>query len=267
MLTPFRFYDIIIKSIRCRTLIERRRQYMSRSIFPEGVDQFTELFDLPYEKVAAADRLTKLKLKGKLSNDEQNEVMTLSAELKDYLITPETWNKFQDALQSVQQFFYDNVQGWLDDKQKTWDSYIRSFTLVGNWKVGTAYKFQNMVIGEDGNLYLSKVDHVANVSNKPVIGSNATWQQISNKGDKGDVGLTGILRGEWNATTNYKIGDAVNVGRTLHYPPVVYIALKDNVGKAPNENPNEWTLWDKVYAGDKLPTGFGVGMHFIQFTN
>lgn len=240
---------------------------MSRSVFPEGVDQFTELFDLPYEKVAAAERLTKLKLQGKLSNDEQNEIMVLSAELKDYLITPETWNKFQDALQAVQLFFNQNVQGWLEDKQKVWDSYIRNFVLVGTWKEGTSYKFQNMVMGQDGNLYLAKLDHIAKAANKPVIGSNATWQQISNKGEKGDVGLTGILRGEWNATTNYKIGDAVNVGRHLHYTPVVYMAIKDNVGKAPNENHNEWMLYDKVYAGDKLPTGYGVGMHFIQFTS
>lgn len=240
---------------------------MSRSVFPEGVDKFTELFDLPYEKVAAAERLTNLKLQGKLSNDEQNEIITLSAELKDYLITPETWNKFQDALQAVQQFFYENVQGWLEDKQKTWDSYIRNFKLIGSWKVGTSYKFQNMALGEDGNLYLSKLDHVASTTNKPVIGSNATWQQISNKGDKGDVGLTGILKGDWDEKVSYKVGDAVSVGRELHFTPIVYIAKKDNVGKIPNENPNEWILYDKVYAGHSLPKGFGAGMHFIKFTD
>ncbi|MBO1087233.1 hypothetical protein [Enterococcus mundtii] len=240
---------------------------MTRSVFPEGVDQFTELFDLPYDKIAAAERLTNLKLKKTLSNDEQNEIIALSAELKDFLITPETWNKFQNALQAVEQFFFDNVQGWLEDKQKTWDSYIRNFCLIGKWNTSTTYKFQNMVIGTDGNMYLAKLDHLSNDSNMPVIGGNDLWQQITNKGDKGDVGLTGILKGDWNAKSTYKVGDAVSFGRTLHYTPVIYIAIKENVAKSPDANSDSWLLYDKVYAGTQLPNGFGIGMHFIEFTN
>lgn len=239
---------------------------MSRSAFPEGVDIFNELFDLPYDKFVAAERLTKLKTQPKLTNDEQNEVIVLTAELKDYLITPESFNHLTDAMTALQQFFNDNVQGWLEDKQATWDSYVRNFKLVGAWAVGKNYKFQNMVTS-GGNLYLAKSDHLSVAGNKPVIGSNGIWQQISNKGDKGDVGLTGILKGDWNISTSYKIGDAVSFGRELHYTPIIYIALKDNVGKTPNENPLDWLLYDKVYAGSKIPTGFGAGMHFIEFEN
>lgn len=239
---------------------------MSRSAFPEGVDIFNELFDLPYDKFVAAERLTELKTQPKLTNDEQNEVIVLTAELKDYLITPESFNHLTDAMTALQQFFNDNVQGWLEDKQATWDSYVRNFKLVGDWAVGKNYKFQNMVTS-GGNLYLAKSDHLSVAGNKPVIGSNGVWQQISNKGDKGDVGLTGILKGDWNISTSYKIGDAVSFGRELHYTPIIYIALKDNVGKTPNENPLDWLLYDKVYAGSKIPTGFGAGMHFIEFEN
>lgn len=239
---------------------------MSRSRFPEELDKWPELFDLPYNKFVSAERLTALKTKSSLTNDEQNEVIVLSAELKDYLITPETMNLLTDSMTAIQEFFRDNVQGWLDDKQAIWDTYIRNFKSVGVWATSQNYKFQNMV-SFNGDLYLSKVDHLSSTVNKPVIGGNATWQQISNKGDKGDVGLTGILKGDWDVATSYAIGDAVSFGRELHYTPIIYIALRANTGKSPNENPLDWLLYDKVYAGNKLPTGFGAGMHFIKFVD
>lgn len=239
---------------------------MTRSRFPEELDRWPELFDLPYNKFVAAERLTTLKMKPTLTNDEQNEVVILTAELKDYLITPETMNLLTDSMTAIQEFFRDNVQGWLENKQEIWDTYIRNFKLVGVWTSATPYKFQNMVTF-NGDLYLSKADHLSATSNKPVIGGNATWQQISNKGDKGDVGLTGILRGEWNRATSYVVGDAVSFGRELHYTPIVYIALKNNVGKSPGTNTGDWMLYDKVYAGATLPSGYGAGMHFIKFVD
>lgn len=239
---------------------------MSRSKFPEELDKWPELFDLPYNKFLSAERLTELKMKSSLTNDEQNEVIMLTAELKDYLITPETMNLLTDSMTAIQEFFRDNVQGWLDNKQEIWDTYIRNFKLVGVWKASTEYKFQNMVTF-GGDLYLSKADHVSSESNKPVIESNSTWQQISNKGDKGDVGLTGILKGEWDSAIDYKIGDAVSFGRHLHHTPIVYIATKDNVGKSPDVSIDDWILYDRVCAGKEMPSGFGVGMHFIRFTD
>lgn len=237
---------------------------MSRSAFPEGVDHFPELFDLPYDKFVAAERYTTLKMQAKLSNDEQNELMVLTTELKDYIISPESFNHLTDAMTALQQFFNENVHGWLENKQQLWDTYIRNFKLVGQWQTGTEYKFQNMVV-ESGNLYLAKSDHTSTSGNKPVIGSNGIWQQISNKGDKGDVGLTGILKGDWNASTTYTTGDAVSFERELHYTPLVYIALRANTGKNPKDNPLDWMLYDKIYAGTKIPNGYGVGMHFIEF--
>ena len=89
---------------------------MTRSVFPENVDTFNELFDLPFEKIADANRLTELKAKPTLTNDEQTEMLALTNSLKDYMITPETFNKFQDTLVAVETFFRDNVQGFIEDK-------------------------------------------------------------------------------------------------------------------------------------------------------
>ena len=236
---------------------------MSRSNFPEKVDEFRELFDLPYEKIRDANRLTELKGKVSLTNDEQIEVKNLVNNLKEYMITPETFNKFQDALQAVQQFFYDNVQGFIEERQLIWDSYIKDFKFVGKWKTGTTYKFQNMVTDSKGNLYICKETHVSNGANEPTL-SVAFWQQASSKGDKGDIGLNAIYKGDWKTTTAYAIGDAVCFGRVGHLAGLTYIALRANTGKSPDVSPDDWTLYQQLYVGTTRPTGAAQGLHFIK---
>lgn len=237
---------------------------MSRSKFPDGVDEFIELYDLSYDKMKSAQRLTVLKMQAKLTNDEQNELATLTAELEEYMITPETFNKFQDALVAVEQFFYSNVQGFIEDKQKIWDSYIKQFVFVGNWAVGKSYKFQNMVIGKNGDLYLCSKDHVSNAANEPSL-STTLWTKVSSKGDTGAIGLNAFYKGDWKVGTTYKQGDAVSHGREGWMKPLVYISKTDgNVGKEPETNGTDWMLYSELYVGKTLPKGAGAGLHFIK---
>ena len=102
---------------------------MSRSTFPQKIDSFTELFDLPADKVAAALELQKLKQKTTLNNDEQNKISALSAQLQDYMITPETMNKLQDAIVEIETFFDGNVRQYIPSKQKEWDTCYRFTTF------------------------------------------------------------------------------------------------------------------------------------------
>ena len=60
----------------------------NRSKFPNGVDDFVELFDLPYDKMQMATRLTELKMKQSLDTDEQAEMSILTRNLENYIITP-----------------------------------------------------------------------------------------------------------------------------------------------------------------------------------
>lgn len=236
----------------------------SRSSFPESVDTgFIELFDLPFDKIQDANRLTLLKGKETLTSDEQAEMKALTTSLREFMITPETFNKFQDALVSVQQFFYDNVQGFIEERQLIWDSYIRSFKYVGKWRAGVEYKFQNMVTNDKGDLYICRDTHTSSTGNNPNV-DTTLWQQASAKGDKGDIGLNAFYRGDWNSTTSYVTGDAVCFGRVEHLAGVTYIALRDNVGASPDVSPDDWTLYQQVFVGTERPTGAGAGLHFIQ---
>ena len=235
---------------------------MTRSKFPEGIDDdFIELFDLPFEKITDANRLTELKAKPTLTNDEQTEMLALTNSLKDYMITPETFNKFQDTLVAVETFFRDNVQGFIEDKQVIWGSYIANFKYIGAWASGVSYKFQNMVTDSAGNLYICKEDHIASVAPS----SDAVkWQQASAKGEKGDTGLNALYKGEWSSTTAYAIGDVVRFGRTVTNDGVDYIAIKAGTGQSPATATTYWVIYNKLFVGTERPAGVGEGLHFIK---
>lgn len=235
----------------------------SRSNFPNSVDRnFTELFDLPFNKINEAHRLTELKGKSVLTNDEQNEVINLTNSLKEYMITPETFNYFQDALVAIQEFFYSNVQGFIEGKQVIWDSYIKSFKFVGKWQTAKKYGFQNMVTNDKGDLFICLKEHTASTS---ITTANTTyWQQASAKGDKGDTGLSAIYRGEWKNTTAYVVGDVVRFGRTSTTDGVDYICINLNTGKSPATEPTFWGIHSKLFVGSSRPDGAGQGLHFIK---
>lgn len=234
----------------------------SRSVFPEGVDVFTELYDLPFDKINQATRLTELKGKATLTNDEQNEILSLTNSLKEYMITPETFNKFQDALVAVQIFFNDNVQGYIENKQAIWDSYINDFKAVGAWKTGTAYRFQNMVTDAQGNLFICKKSHTASSTITTV--NTTYWQQASARGEKGDTGLNALYKGAWSSATAYTIGDVVRYGRTTTSDGLDYIALQAGTNQNPSTESAYWGIYSKLFVGTERPNGAGEGLHFIK---
>lgn len=235
---------------------------MSRSKFPEGVDEFKELFDLPFDKIQDAKRLTELKMQAKLSTDEENELMRLTTSLEDYIITPETMNKFSDALVAVEKFFYSNVQGFIEERQKLWRTYVDQFKFIGKWSTGVEYKEQNLVSNSNGDLYICKKDHRSN-GDEPTS-NTLIWGKLSAKGDKGDIGLNAIYKGDWNKSTTYKLGDAVTYIRQGEYGGITYIAKKENVGKIPSDSKDDWMLYQQLYVSDNRPLDMQAGMHFIK---
>ena len=232
------------------------------SVFPNDLDSFNEVFDLSYSQTEKAKRLSELKLQETLNNEEQQEVARLTSELRDNMITPAHWNKFASALYAVQKFFKNNVQDFILNKQKVWDSYIKQFTHVGEWQEGFSYKFQNIVSSNQGDIYLCKKDHISTSD----IGLSNTeyWVKASFKGDKGDIGLNATYRGDWSAITSYNIGDAVCHVNTGINGGLIYIARTVNTGKNPSTNHNDWLLYSQVYVGVQEPLGAGKGLHFIE---
>lgn len=226
---------------------------LSRSLFPQQIDQFTELFDLPPSLVASAKRYQELKMKPTLNATEQTELNNLSTQLGSYIITPETWNKFGDSLVNMQTFIKDNVDGYIQTKQAEWANYVKDFKYVGVHTTTKAYEFQNMV-KHNGDLYLATQD----VPTGKQITDTGYWQKISTKGDKGDVGLNTHLKGAYSASTAYIVGDAV-----IYNGNIYYCIKNTTVGTAPT-NSEYWYLYERTIISSTAPVTTQQGLLWIE---
>lgn len=226
---------------------------LTRSTFPQQIDQFAELYDLPPSLTVSAKRYQELKMKPTLNASEQQELNNLSVELGNYIITPETWNKFADAVVNVETFFKEQVDGYILAKQEEWSSFVESFRSAGEYSDAIAYKFQNMVT-YNGDLYLCLKDTVE--------GTNPTnaefWQKISTKGDKGDIGLNLYLKGDYNESTVYAVGDAVIFNGVLFY------CIQETTAGIDPTNSTYWFLYDRTIVSASAPTITQQGLIWIE---
>lgn len=239
---------------------------MSRSEFPTKVDSFPELFDLPADKVNAANELTVLKMKSVLDNNEQNRIKALTAELQDYTITPEVWNKLADCMVALETFFNKNVDGYIIKKQKEWDTYVNAFNFVGQWSATGKYLKQNL-ISYLGNLWLVVANVTADSTHTP--NKDAThYRQVAWKGDKGDIGLNAILKGIWDGSVDYKVGDAVTIrlGDAWQPTDMVFICQKNNKGQKPDlaTTSDYWFPYNPLMVGTEMPKTLHTSTHFLQ---
>lgn len=233
-----------------------------RSVFPGKVDSFEEKFDLKPSQVAQAKRLQELRSKEVLTNVEQEEINSINASLKSATLTPHDMNTFGDAIVNLEQFFNDEVTGYIEDKQAIWNGYINDFKYVGKWVSGKQYKYQNMVTGTNGDLYLARKTHTSTAS---VTTSNTEfWVKISSKGEKGDTGIAANFRGNWASATAYAINDAVYYRSNSIYGGLLYIAVRANTGKTPSTSPDDWALLNNLFVSETPVTNAIPGTNFIE---
>lgn len=225
---------------------------LNRSTFPQSVDIFAELYDLPPSLTMKAKRYQELKMKPTLNALEQSELNGITTELDGYIVTPETWNKMADAIQNVESFFIDNTKGYIEGKQLEWDGYVKNLKDLGVYSASTSYVTHNMVT-YNGDLYICLKNCKGVV---PTTVSN--WRKLSSKGEKGDVGLGTYLKGYYSNTTAYVIGDAVIFNNNLYY------CIKNTTaGTTPNVLAN-WYLFSGTVVSPSKPVSSRIGLHWIQ---
>ena len=233
-----------------------------RSVFPGKVDSFEEKFDLKPSQVAQAKRLQQLRSKEVLTNVEQEEINSINASLKSATLTPNDMNTFGDAIVNLEQFFNDEVTGYIEGKQEEWRGYVNEFKYVGKWVSGKQYKYQNMVTDAYGDLYLARKTHTSTAS--ATTNNTEFWVQISSKGDKGDAGIAANFRGNWASATSYAINDAVYYRTNNAYGGLLYIAVRANAGKTPSSSPDDWALLNNLFVSEKPVTNAIPGTNFIE---
>lgn len=221
---------------------KKGRMTLTRSTFPQQVDSFEELYDLPPSLVVQARRYQELKMLPMLSSTEQNELNGLTSQLARFIISPETFNKFADALVKVETFFAQEVTQFIEGKQVEWNGYVNNFNYVNEYSSLTQYKFQNMATYL-GDLYLCLKD---------VKGINPTnveyWKKITSKGEKGDTGLGAYYTGTYDPTKAYSLGEAVDFKGYLFYAKSAVLA-----GQTPDDK-TKWFMWDRQVVSPTAPT-------------
>ena len=227
----------------------------NRSKFPEQIDTFPELYDLPPNMVIQAKRYQELKTKPVLTSTEQNELNGLTTQLTNFIITPEVWNKFSDAIVNIETFFNQQVAGYIEAKQVQWNTYVKNFKSAGTYSASLAYKNTNMVKSSTGDLYLALKD----VPKGTPLTDVAHWQKISTKGDKGDIGLNSYYKGEFSNTQTYATGDAVT------YKGFLYYCKKDAVTNVlPTADGASWFLWDRTIISEAAPLTRQEGLLWLK---
>ena len=237
-----------------------------RSSFPGKEDKFRISFDLSHNQLQNARKLNELRTqKEPLTPSQEQEILSLTSELRDNIISSEDINLLYDGVYRLQRFFNHEVHGYILERQAEWDTYVDDFNYQGRWEPNKEYLPQNMVTLPSGSLYISRVKHTSSQANQPSQwGSTDIWGLIGTKGDKGDPGLNLAYKGTWASNINYKTGDAVTHINMGVEGGLIYYAKRDNVGKAPHESAEDWALYTQIWTHRDEPVSPQEGTHFIQ---
>lgn len=251
-----------------------------RSVFPEnGYDVFQELYDIPPSKVALVQEFQSLKVKPNKNITEQNRLNELTNELQLYIIDPDKWNLFCDAVTGLQKFFLENVNNYIDAMQLSTEQYmdwVRNDALnylnarkqdMDNYKNQTesymnarkqdmdSYKvetqeymeLQKVQANQHVNAKKSEMDsYVVSKQNEVNIHVSTEKQGmtnfVNNKKEEFDTGISRFnYKGNYNPSTTYSQWNAVKFDGNL------FISKTDNNrNNQPPTASDENTHWYKA---------------------
>ena len=203
---------------------------MNYSSFPESVDTFVKKYPLQASDIQKSIEYKQLKEKLNRTSQEDDRLSQLSQELSYAFIDPEEWNKFQDALVNTQEFFLQEVYGYIQQKQNEFQAELDKFTHRDEYNPTVQYRKRNTVTFQ-GETYLCLQDTVGNAPNP--LNNTQHWAKIAARGAQGQQGIAGTglrFRGTYNNSVQYMTDDAVQFGGQL------FACLQNNIGQEPNPN-------------------------------
>jgi len=214
-------------------------QYNTTSTFPSSIDSFVPKTNIQPSDVQNVTTYQNLLTSLALTPPQQDQLNQLAANLSNKLLFPQDINQIQQAVQNLEIFFLNNVQGYINTMQNNVQTFVNNMeTSVDNY-VNTAESNMNNYVNtaeSNVNSYISTMQN--NFSN-----------QINQFNYKG----------VWSATTQYYTWNLIT------YNGNVYIAKQNNLNVAPttgDQNDPNWLLLSRVGAtGPQGPPG--VNLTFV----
>jgi hypothetical protein len=123
----------------------------------------------------------------------------------------------------------------LESDQAKWDIFHDGIEYKGEWTMGTRYKINDLV-KSGGGIWICTTYHT---SQQYLSDDEAKWAQFTE-------GLE--FEDSWSGTRRYQAGDFVTYGGYS------YVAISNNVGQRPTDNPG---IWDLFTTGFRLVGDWG----------
>lgn len=227
------------------------------SKFPEEIDKLKRVQNFPQSQAGNVKRYNELRTKSNLTSSEQSELQNLTQTLSPYMKTVDDMNLEVDAIENVQKFFKQEVDGYVNAKQSEMQSYadtkkneveaeISKFSYKGNYRSDLTYQQRNYVTYNDGtgnNTFIAVKNVPAGIDPSNI----EYWHKLGIKGEKGNDGIGLVFKGAWNNTDLYEVGSAVQYGG------VIFGCLQNNTGQQPDIT-KDTEYWAKAWAATVITT-------------
>lgn len=224
---------------------------MATSNFPNQIDIIKRLQDYPQSQAINIARYNELRQKSSLTSAEQIELASLRSTIGAYLLGAEDWNQVAETLESIQEFFRDNVDGYIEDKQEEMEFFVNEKkTEVNTYTDGKKAEMSTYVDDKkvEINTYVdgkqsamnTYVDEKQGEINNEVALFEAELAQFTNKG-------------LWSNLTTY------SKWNTVLYNYETYMSLQNgNLNNAPvGDGTDVW--WQKLsLRGAQGASGIGI---------
>lgn len=170
----------------------------------------------------------------KLIWDEDNNV-----DNRQFAINEAGLNNTGQLIQSVEQYWWDDVINTLQENAETFQEWINNISTFPRevWVSGQLYE-KNQIVSHDGNIYLC----INNTEADTDITDTTAWVEIPIRGDKGFNSFGIVWNGQWQINNSYKQYDCVFVqtDKTV----TIYVANVDITDSS--VTPDTSSQWTKV---------------------
>lgn len=197
--------------------------------FPDAVQQFPLMQNILATDGANVKGFQEAMESGDTVTAQQYYAQIVNADKK--FITSDMLNTLFQTCVALEQFFTTDVKPYIVTKQNEWQGIIDQMDYAGIYSVTKQY-VKNNYVTYNGLIYIA--------TETPPIGTypnnTAYWRQLTIQGTPGESGVGMSFIGEWSATQNYSINDAVSYGTGLWGASVA------NINQIPAEGSAYWTL-------------------------
>ena len=164
------------------------------------------------------------------------DILEKNKQLDNKKFIAEVLNYVGTALQTIQNYYYENVEDYLLDLNNNFNILINNFIKKDNYKDDIVYSKNNFVI-YNGEVYLY-INDASTSGNKP--DNTNYWVYIGLRGDKGNYGIGVTMKYTWNEQITYNPLDVV------YYNGTYYVAKKQNTNIIPTDDKVNWEIFLKT---------------------